>query len=261
MNRAYLTHHQLAVLAASLTDRDRSVLTTLTRVRVATSVQLERLHFGDVTRRQARQILAGLTARRLLARLPRVVGGARAGSAGYVYALDVAGARVVSGQRSRRPGNVGAAFLAHSLAVTELYVRLVEADRFGTLALLNFSGEPACWRAFPGPGGGRTTLKPDAYLAVELGRFEDRWFVEVDRSTEPASTLRRKCDTYRRYWQMGTEQERSGIFPRVLWLVPDERRQVVLVDVLGRLPAEAWPLFTAAVFDKAVERIAGGAHV
>jgi hypothetical protein len=263
MNRSYVTTNKLAELARSLTAREQLVLTTLVRVRLAGTEQLERLHFGDVTRRQARHVLGRMVARRLLLRLPRAVGGVRAGSGGYVYALDTAGARLVTPEdrRRRQPWNIGLPFLAHSLAVTETYVRLVEAHRTGTLKLTNFTTEPACWRRFAGPGGGRATLKPDAYLTVELGRYEDRWFIEVDRSTEPVATLRRKCDTYRRYWQTGTEQARSGIFPRALFLVPDQRRYDVLINVFGRQPAEAWPLFAVAQFDGAVERIAQGAAV
>lgn len=262
MTRCYVTTNYLTKLARSLTDRDRLVLATLVRVRLAQSDQLERLHFGDVTRRQARQALAGMVARRLVRRLPRTVGGVRAGSAGYVYTLDSAGARLSAPQERhpRRPVTVGTAFLAHGLSVTELYVRLVEADRCGTLGPTEFTTEPACWRSFAGPGGGRVTLKPDAYLKVRLGQYEDQWFVEVDRSTESTATLRRKCDAYRRYWQTGAEQARSGVFPRVLFLVPDDKRYRTLVEVFGRQPADAWPLFTVARFDQAVEHIGRGAQ-
>jgi hypothetical protein len=262
MSRTYVTTKKLCELERSLTPREHLVLTTLARVRMARSEQLERLHFGDVTRRQARQVLAQMVARRLLLRLPRTVGGARAGSGGFVYALDVAGQRLATAQERRvqRPWNVGTPFLAHSLAVTEVFVRLVEAEHLGQLTLTNFAGEPACWRSFSGPVG-RAVLKPDAYLMIGLGHYEDRWFIEVDRGTESAPTIARKCDTYRRYWQSGKEQARSGIFPRVLWLVPDKRRQAALVEVLGRQPAEAWPLFTVALFDDGVGRIAQGAAV
>ncbi len=260
MTGTYLTRHRLAEIEASLTDRDRSVLTTLYRIRVATSVQLERLHFPDVIRRRARHLLAGMVRRRLLARLPRSVGGVRAGSAGYVYTLDAAGVRLIAGQSRRRPWDVGLPFLAHTLAVSELYVRLVEAHRLGTLVLVSFTTEPACWRSFSGPGGGRVTLKPDAYAVVQLGGYEDHWFIEVDRSTEPASTLARKLDVYRRYWQSGAEQARADIFPRVLFVVPDAKRHATLMEVFGRQPADTWHLYTVALFDEAVTRIARGAE-
>jgi hypothetical protein len=261
MTRTYVTTNRLAELDRSLTNRDRAIIATLARVRVATTGQLERTCFAGVTGRQARQTLASLTDRRVVARLPRVVGGVRAGSAGYVYALDVAGLRLVHPglARPQRPWSVGTAFLAHSLSVTELYVRLREQERTGGLRVVEFAGEPGCWRTFFGAGGGRLVLKPDAFVVVRLGGYEDRWFIEVDRGTEASTTLVRKCEVYRRYWASGTEQARTGVYPRVLWAVPDERRYQSLVEVLGRQPAEAWSLFAVATFDHAVERIGQGA--
>ena len=257
----YVTARRLADLSGSLSPRDRDVLTTLRRVRVASGQHLERLHFTDVTRRQTRSVLASLVARRLVSRLPRVVGGVRAGSAGYVYALDVAGLRLLQlGQpRPQRPWSIGQTFLAHSLAVTQLYVELVEADRTGGLRLVEFATEPACWRWFSGPGGGRVALKPDGFAVVRLGGFEDTWFLEVDRATESMPTISRKADAYRQYWQSGTEQAHGGVFPVVLWLVPDARRQAAFVDALGRQPADAWQLFQVALLAEGVQHIARGA--
>ncbi|MFL6139624.1 MAG: replication-relaxation family protein [Frankiaceae bacterium] len=261
MRGRYLTPRRMSEIERSLSDRDRAVLATLVRVRLATGDQLARLHGTGVSRRQARQVLASLTERRLLARLPRLVGGVRAGSAGYVYGLDIAGHHLTraGGVRPHRPWQPGPAFLAHTLAVTELYVRLRAAERDGLVRLSEFVTEPACWQAFPGPGGGRVVLKPDAQLVLQLGGYEDRWFVEVDRATEATTRLTRACDRYRAYWASGLEQACHGVFPRVLWLVPDERRHAQLVDVLGHQPAEAWPLFTAALYDDAVPRLLEGA--
>ena len=257
----YVTARRLAELEASLSDRDRDILATLRRVRVATAGQLEQLHFETVTRRKSRQVLASLTDRRLLARLPRDVGGRRAGSAGYVYALDVAGQRLAltGASRSVRPWPVGTAFLAHSLDVTSLYVQLVALERAGRLKIHAFVTEPASWRMFYGSGGGRVVLKPDALAVLRLGGYEDRWFIEVDRSTESLPTIGRKCDLYRRYWQSGTEQARTEVFPRVLWIVRDARRAEALVAVCGRQPAEAWRLFTVAIAGDAAARLAQGA--
>jgi Replication-relaxation len=237
------------------------VITTLAQVRVASARQLYGLHFQDVTRRRARACLASLTARRLIARLPRVVGGARAGSSGYVFSLDVAGQRLMSPDHARpqRPWSVGRAFLDHQLSVTELYARLVQVDRAGQLRLANFTTEPACWRRFYGPAGARLVLKPDAAVRLVLGRYEDHWWIEADQGTESSTALARKCDLYRRYWQAGVEQSRIGTYPKVLWLVPDERRHAVLIDVIGRQPAEAWPLFAVALHANAVERLLQGA--
>lgn len=237
------------------------VIATLRRVRVATAAQLERLHFADVTRRRSRRVLASLTDRRLVARLPRIVGGRRAGSAGYIYTLDVAALRLMLPATSRtvRPWPIGSAFLAHSLAVTDLYVRLVEQGRAGRLKIEAFATESAAWRSFYGAGGGRVVLKPDAFAVLRLGGFEDRWFIEVDRGTESLPTIARKCEVYRRYWQSGTEQARTGVFPRVLWIAPDRKRADALAEVCTRQPAEAWRLFTVATSADAVARLVQGA--
>lgn len=256
----YLTARVLHELDASLSDRERQVLFSLRRVRLATALQLERLHFTDVTRRQARQVLSSLANRRLVARLPRVVGGRRAGSAGYVYTLDLAGLRLTEDGRKRtaRPWPVGPAFLAHGLAVTDLYVHLVEREHAGLLKVQTFTSEPASWRSFHGTSG-RAILKPDAFVVLRIGAYEDRWFIEVDRSTESLPTISRKCDVYRRYWQSGTEQARADVFPRVLWVVPNGRRAEAVAEACAKQPAEAWRLFTVTTAGEAADRLVRGA--
>ena len=108
----YVTTARVRQLAAQLPERERLVLGSLHQLRILTSLQLERLHFTDVTRRQARAVLAAMVERRLIARLPRQVGGVRAGSAGYVYVLDVAGQRLSS---VRRPAGAAALAGRHSV--------------------------------------------------------------------------------------------------------------------------------------------------
>ena len=66
-----------------------------------------------------------------------------------------------------------------------------------------------------------------------------------------------KLDTYRAYWSSGTEQADRGVFPRVLWTVPDQRRAQVLIDCCGRQPAEAWSLFMVTLFEGAVGLMTG----
>jgi hypothetical protein len=258
--QTYITIRRLAELEATLTPRDRAILRTFTRVRVATAGQLERLHGEGIGPRQTRQVLASLTDRRLLARSARPIGGIRAGSGSYIYSLDVAGLRLMRpGRRAARPWPAAQLFLAHGLDVAALYVDLVEKERSRQMKLAEFSAEPAAWRWFYGPGGVRMVLKPDAFIRLQLGDFEDCWFIEVDRGTESLPTVARKCLVYRRYWQNGSEQARHGVFPRVLWIVPDARRAEAVTDVCGRQPAEAWQLFTVATRGQAVARLLRGA--
>ncbi len=265
--RSRITAGQVVYVMDRLGDRDQAIMATVGRVRVASARQLERIHFTDSTplsnARSARATLARLAGWRVLARLDRRVGGVRSGSAGYAYSLDVVGQRVLDrdrlgGGHFRRPWTPLAPFLDHALAVTELYVRLLEAERQGRLQVLAFDAEPGCWRASIGPAGERVVLKPDAFVRIGTGEFEELAFIEVDRGTESTRALGLKFDRYRAYWASGREQQSRGVFPRVLWLVAaSERRYQQLVDVAVGQPPDAWQLFHIARFADAVSALIG----
>jgi hypothetical protein len=249
----YVTGRRLAQLERSLSTRDRAIVCTLDTLRVATTEQLKRLHFADLTElsaaRQAPRVLRRLAAERVVCCLERRLGGVRAGSAAAVWALDTAGQKLASacgpagGPEPRRPWTPGLSFLAHRLAVVDSYVALVEAERAGRCELLDFEAEPLSWRRFASPHGGWTQLKPDAFVRLAIGDFERGAFVEVDRATEATTTVGRKLGCYRRYWESGREQERRGYFPQVVFAVPDRRRKAALVELCGHEPAESWPLY------------------
>lgn len=250
-----ITTARVAELEGALGPRDWLLLATVQRVRVITARQAQRVCYPENTplsgARMARRALRRLVELRVLARLDRTPGGHGGGGAGDVYAVDVAGLRLLERHEPearpvRRPWPVSRRFLDHALAVTEWYCELVEADRRGAVELLDFTTEPRSWRTFTAPAGGSTTLKPDAFLRLGHGDWETAVFLEVDRDTEGPATLRRQLDLYVRYWRSGTEQARHEVFPLVVWIVPHPRRHVQLVDLLGRLPSSTWPLFRVA---------------
>src|SRR5918997_1708850 len=112
-------------------------------------------------------------------------GGIRAGSEGHLYGLSGLGQAVLGvsgplGRRRRSMWETKPWFQDHTLAISELYVRLVEINRDGTAELLAFDAEPTCWRRFTGIGGQRVVLKPDASVCLGLGEFEQRAFIELD---------------------------------------------------------------------------------
>src|SRR6266545_7023628 len=237
------TARQLALLAERLTERDRQVLGTLARVRLATTRQLERLHFTEAgssaNARSARRTLAKLERYGAVSRLARRVGGVRAGSAGVIWGLGAAGQRLLAstgpagGRQPRRPWTPSRAFVGHRLAITALYVVLVTAERDGRTELVCFEAEPDCWRPYIGAHGGRVVLKPDAFIVTAKGEWEDRWFVEVDCGTESPAVITRKARAYLAYYRTGREQATSGVFPLVLFSVPDEQRRATLTATLG----------------------------
>lgn len=260
--RPYVTTARLRSIRSELRPIHWRLLSDVARLNAASGNQLRRLHYepSGTGRRMARLDLARLAELRVLARLGRRVGGRRSGSEGFVYALDVAGLRLVQpeGVRARQPWTPGTHHLRHALAVTELYVQLREIEAVGTIELEQFDTEPRCWRPYYGPGGSPVRLKPDAYAVTATAEYADSWFVELDRSTEPAPIIAEKARAYARYWQTGREQASEGVFPTVLFIVPDEKRKAQLVQVLGDMPSEMWQLFRVATTQKAAQSMSSG---
>jgi hypothetical protein len=269
MSRRYLTAGRLADLERSLAPRERAVIESLDRLRVATTAQLKRLNFADLTEasaaRQAPATLARLAAHRVACKLDRQLGGARAGSKAAVWSLDAAGQRLASacgpagGRLTRRPWTPSLAFLAHRLAVSECFVSLTERCRDGACELLDFDAEPLSWRRYTSAYGGVSILKPDAFVRLAVGEFERGAFIEIDRATEARSTLTGKLRAYRQFWETGREQERRGYFPRIVFAVPHEDRKAVLVDLCAAQPEESWPLWRVVLADDLTDALIGGA--
>lgn len=248
-----------AAIRRKLSERDLAVLHSLGQLRLLTTHHVERLHVADgspITRaRRARSVLQRLHGLGLVVRLgSRTVGGFKSGSDSHLHGLSGLGQAVLGvpgtyGGRRRSPWETKPYFADHVLAVSELHVRLVETSRTSGAELLTFEAEPACWRHYAGTGGEPLTLKPDAYVRIGVGDIERSTFVEADLATESPNTIKRKCQAFINYWHSGTEQERHGVFPGVLWLVPTEHRRERLAEVVRHLAHEAQALFTVACFD------------
>lgn len=259
-----ISARRLTELATILGAKDYAILETLRVVHVASARQLERIHFHAGTAlsnaRLCRKTLRRLSELRLVCRLERSAGGqGRGGSAAWLYGLDVAGQRLLNhaaGRRPRRPVTPTPAILHHALGVTETYALAREAEREGAIELLAFQAEPVCWRTFIDLAG-RRTLKPDAYVSLGIGERERRWFIELDRGTVSAAALRAKVAAYLAYYQAREEQTRSGIFPRVLWLVTNQDRKRALISLIGREKPESQRLHSVALMDEAAGFLAG----
>jgi Replication-relaxation len=262
---------RLLELGAGLSAQERELVKDLMRLRLASHRQLAvLLGLGQSevaptsAARQARRVLARLTEQRVLARLSRRIGGLRAGSSGFVYYLGPVGQRLVAywnGEgltRGRFRPEPGSRYVRHRLAVSALYVELRSSERRGESELIEFQPEPDCWRSYLDGLGGRVLIKPDAFLRLGVGAYEERAFVEVDLATESRSVVARKLKAYWWYFQTGTEQAESGVFPRVLLFTNTDERKSALIEVCERLPAEAWQLFTVAKLGQALEVLVAG---
>lgn len=263
--RSRVTAVYVTNLVAQLSPRDQAIVRDLARVRILTGAQLERLHFHELAPanrdRARRRVLNRLISWRIVTTLSRRVGGVRAGSHGLIYSLDTAGQRVLllldheDKQRARRPWTPGMLFLAHTLAVAELYVSLREAERTGHLELSAFLAEPACWQRTASLG----TIKPDAYALVAFGDVEDAWWLEIDQGTESPATLRRKLSLYVLAAQAGVVGPHE-ILPRVLVTVPDVRRFKTAQGIVAELGPAAQRLILVTLHNQAAEFVAKILH-
>jgi hypothetical protein len=264
-----LTAQQLLRLDKEVPGRERGLLATAERLRLLQSDQVRRLFFADAptdsaAARACRRALAHLTKEGLLFPLERRVGGIRAGSSGQVYAVTASGRRALafwSGDSDRvsdrgvhEPGPL---FVAHTLAIAEVYVRLVEADREGSVELIAFDAEPACWRALTTVTGATAVLKPDAFVRMGAGEFEQRSFLEVDLATHGRGALVRKMRSYLDYYRSGREQAEHGVFPRVVWSSPTATRAQRLADLIEKLSPESARIQTAVSESETLPALVG----
>ena len=191
---------RLDSISSQLTPTDMTVVGLAARARLCSGAQLEQVFWHEGApasrARQARRMLARLSDWRLLDRLPRVIGGRRAGSRGFIYTLGPSGVRLLArqdGRRVRRLSAPGDRYINHMLAVGELYVQLVAAERAARADLLAFDFEPRCWAQFPGAWGVTLTLKPDAHIKLGIGDYDYSWLIEIDMATESLPTIERKA--------------------------------------------------------------------
>jgi hypothetical protein len=264
MSGTRLGRKGLADLRLHLSERDLAIASRLAELRFMTVAQIEMLHFpiesfsGELSaRRVARRVLERLTHERVIIRLDRRIGGVTAGSAGYIYALGPVGARLIDqdGARGhfREPS---AAFLDHTLAISEVAVGLLTNQGRGGYEVLELQTEPHCWRTFSDRGG-RQILRPDLFVCLGIGEYEHRLFIEVDLGTEHLPTLLRKCQAYQAYYLSDREQADYGVFPTIWWVLQTKIRAEKLDRALARLHGAVDGLFKIALADSAVRDMTG----
>jgi hypothetical protein len=230
-------------LLLRLSERDVAVLESLRAYRLLTTVHIRRLHFahGHATITAASgatmRVLTRLESHGLVVRNKRRIGGVRAGSAGITWQLGSTGERLLRtmhGEKHRRRYvEPSPAFTAHTVAVAELAITLRELDDASTVELVTLDPEPSCWRSFVGPHGTLEWLKPDLYAVTASADYEDHWFIEADLATEHPPVVVRKAKIYQRYAATGAHQARHGLFPAVVWVVPDTARRLALEGALA----------------------------
>lgn len=238
---ARLSLTRLQTIDRGLDPTSRDILRFLCKFTIATTDQLRRTFYSGRPSRHAGElacwrVLHRLENQRLITRLPRQVGGLTGGSTPNLWYLTSPGLRITMKggaqhgvqrlTRIRRNEPPALSTLRHRLTLTETYVRLRELRTAGSLDILELETEPACWRRFPGIGGTTVTLKPDGYIrtAAHDSEYESLWFVEIDMGSESLATIQRKTQVYEAYQRSGLEQIRNGVWPKTVWIAPNQKR-------------------------------------
>lgn len=246
-------------LWSTLSARDWAIIETAHRLRLTSGNQLERLHFSDLSLRSQSvvrwRVLKRLVDARVLVAFERRIGTALRGSDKLCYALDSAGQRLARMRTNaeagdgtvRRPRMPGERFFAHTLAISEVYVSLVERSRIGHFRLVDFQAEPAAWV----PDGLGGWLKPDGFAQLRCGTVQDYWWIEVDLATESLPTVRRKALAYLDFVER-SHLGPGGVVPRVLFGVPSMKRRAAVQHLLNGLPTPADYMFRVAKLSDAV---------
>ncbi|MBR3122416.1 replication-relaxation family protein [Candidatus Saccharibacteria bacterium] len=258
---------KLAEIELQLTEKDRNILTALRTLSFMRTDQIKRLFFNPKNQQEVPRAYATATTRALnrlmnkglIQHLPRVVGGIRKGSQGRIWYLTEAGQRLLNlgKTEARQKVNLPSSmFLRHTLAVAECYTQFVticrcktEDDEGQSLELVDIALEPDCWREYE-KNGRRISLRPDMSAVTASGEYKDFWFVEMDLATEVVQDILRKCKRYCEYYETGIEQNKTGVFPVVLFIVPDENRKERLEEAISDMKVSRPRLFLIIVPDE-----------
>lgn len=216
-----------------LTPRDQAIVTTIGYLHQVTSSQIRRLFFADGSPAsqgvRQRRTMARLTKWGAVRRIDRAMGGGLGGSGEYTY--------LPSSSRARTPD-------MHTLDITEMFVRLNEAQAEKRIELLGFDPEPYCHVQV-----GHLEIKPDAYIRVRVGERIRRCWLEMDRGTEYRPQLNAKMRSYCKAYSKWPDTT----FPQVIYIVPDDLRRRFVESVVKY--QEIPKLFLVSNFDQALSQI------
>jgi hypothetical protein len=200
-----------------LQPRDLQILRGLLDGRVATIQQLSKLHFDGrlaAARKRVRKLkTAGVIyERRRRSTDPSVYClGKRS-----IHFLESEGILAdypaMTNAYWRRRANVSELTLRHELDVTEVRAALTVAVRSAGCRVNEFTTWPRLIEfAVNQPNEGAVLVKPDGYIRIGGAGAEQRFFLEVDRSTERLDILTKRAACYRDYFLYGGFADRHGL--------------------------------------------------
>ncbi len=262
--RGRVDRSQVERVRELLSPRDLAVLDQVRDRKLMSGAQIQAVQFplldhatADAAGRACRRVLRRLVREGVLARLERRVGGIRGGSAGYLYVASPLGHRVLDGDGPRhRVREPSITFVNHMLAISQLVVDLIEAQRLKRLEILRLEAEPRCWRRFAGASGAEV-LRPDLFVALAVGEYEHHSLIEIDLGSETMLRRIAKCKQYEAYYRSGTEQAAHGLFPKVVWSMPNGVLADELQERIDRAKGLTSGIFEVSTRDVLLDTLGG----
>jgi len=221
--------------ALLLTELDYGILAIASRLRVVTQTQLERLH-PDVPGRTLRYRTQRLRRSGFLGRTRPYRD--RGSAPSHYWPTNRADA-LLRGDPPPRRGERRAPnplFLAHTAAVSELYVVLRTQGREAGLELGDFRREGEAREVFTDADGATRAIAPDARIALRephggvlLGH------VELDLGTMPHGRLRSKLQRYVAHAEQRHLTADGQVVPALLLITTSAQRAETFLDTAERL--------------------------
>lgn len=211
-------------------DRDVRVLLSLAWAGILSTRQIERLHFPS--RRTAERRLRALFDHGLV----RAHLQGEALHRENVHTLTKRGAAMLESDRGVDPGHVRLARLPktrklkHTLAIRDVFVSFLEAERDGLLQVVDFRFEGDLAHD---PAVGLPGIVPDAICTVRALDHDRVLLVEVDLGTETKAMLEKKLVSYRAALA-GAHAGRHADARTLLIVAHDPRRAASLAALVAR---------------------------
>ncbi len=125
----------------------------------------------------------------------------------------------------------------------------------GVFRLDGVEVETEAWREYVTSSGAKSVLKPDLKVTIGSDEYTDHWYLEIDRGTESLPVLLRKSRAYEEYRRTGRGQAEHGVFPRVLWVLPDRGRVERLRAAIDDDPDLPSKMFTCITGDELIRTL------
>lgn len=224
----------------TIDERDYKVIYLVSEFKQLTSMHIRELLFHDLASpTPCKRTLRRLVERKYLAPMEwRLIGGMRGGSGQLVYQLGPAGWRMLRTE----PYRPARAISYHTLEVGHTYLELVRLERAGRFKISGYAVESEAWITVNG-----FDVRPDLYVETQMpdGHMV-KSNLEIDLGSEGEKQLRGKLAAYV-YAFNHVDAAQFPIWPRTVWIVPDELRARQLRRLINQLPEDEQQLFKVCI--------------